>query len=98
MRWKLCFVLNKRRVCIWIPVFIPKWRPPQDWNAGDPEPFPVITGDLLKPQVVKDLQVLATMDALASSLSPALRTKLSGEIRGAAEPQLGPGVELHYGK
>lgn len=99
-KWKLCFMLGKRKICICIPVLIPKWKPPKDWTAGDPEPFPWkwVIDAKIRTEVVRDLQILATIDSLASQLSKGTRSSVQEVVMRAAKSQKLPtDVQLDIG-
>lgn len=65
--WRyICYMYDPvRRRCLWwmkIPIII-------DVRFWPPEPPPWLGGEKIRPELAQDLQVLATIDALAQTLS-----------------------------
>jgi|SRR5215216_372540 len=78
------------RICIVIPLVIIPWRPP--------EPDRWITSNLLKESFVRDLQVLASIDELASRLSSRLKKQVQNMVRQSAkeETEFPPDFGLNF--
>jgi hypothetical protein len=96
MPWYICIGPGgpfRKKICFHIPVLIRKFE-------IEPDPDPWIKSDLLKPRLVKDLQILATIDTLAEGLSSNLRGKVHETVRGLidAKQELPPEVELNFGR
>lgn len=98
MAWTLCLPLRKldnvvisKPICFEIPLLInlDQFRQPGPW----------VTSEALKENFVKDLQVLATIDVLATGLSPELRQQVQGIVRQSAESGgLPEGLNIDFGK
>jgi len=98
MAWTFCFPLRKldnvvisKPLCVEIPLLINReeFRQPGPW----------VTSESLKENFVKDLQVLATIDLLATGLSPELRQQVQGIVRRSAESGgLPEGMNIDFGK
>jgi hypothetical protein len=84
-------VVISKPICFEIPLLINQDRIPQ------PEPW--VTSEALKENFVKDLQVLASIDVLATRLSPELRQQVQGTVRRSAESGgLPEGMNIDFGK
>ena len=81
----------EKPVCFYIPVLI---------RNLDPNPDPWVKSELLKPRLVKDLQILATIDTLAEGLSSGLRGKIQEAARGLvdAKQELPSEMKINFGK
>lgn len=105
MPWIICFPVKfvtlasgrpvpiEKQICIRIPILIDKFK-------IDPEPDPWIKSDLLKPRLVKDLQILATIDTLAEGLSSGLKGRMQEAIRGLVDvkQELPAEMKLNFDK
>lgn len=87
---ELCFTISGREFWIRIPVLIER--------KPGPDPDPWITGDLIKEKFARDLQILATVDQLASGLSSGLRKQVQDMTRKSAAGGLPEGMKLDFGK
>ena len=91
-KWRLCFTIRNRRICICIPLLIdPFWR----FKLPEPEPFLEIPD--FDRDSVKHLQVLVTIDRFAAEL-PAefardIQQSVGASLRTLTQ-KLGEGVEL----
>jgi hypothetical protein len=100
MLWSICltyrFLADRieivRKLCHIIPLLVNVELIPQ------PEPW--VTSDLIKERFVKDLQVLATIDQLASRLSDEMKNHVQGTVRRLAQDSGGlpEGMELNFGE
>ncbi|MBU8975899.1 hypothetical protein JI752_007055 [Lysobacter sp. MMG2] len=70
-RFKLCLKWLKGMCVrwIWIPLYAEIWIPPIPHNDPPPGPPPWLEGEGIPRELARDLQVLATIDALAGVLS-----------------------------
>lgn len=85
MPWRFCFLphsksgISAKLVCFDIPILVRKF--PDDLRSW-------ITKGFIDEKLVKDLPVLATIDALASQLSNAtVRKTVQRAIQGAVDPK-----------
>jgi hypothetical protein len=99
--WRICFPLSreevligKKQTCFYIPIIpVSKFPRPQ------PEPWLTVGGKTV--DIAQDLQILASIAALARDLSSELgRTVQSGIEQAASsmKEKLPEGVELHFGE
>ena len=101
---RICFILHGHRYCFTIPLLIdPLWRfhihgPGPVENQG-PQPEPWVTSEGKVADWAKDLQILASVDALSHQLSGEAQKVVRGaldEALGRVKAQLPEGAELHY--
>jgi hypothetical protein len=96
MPWTICLPLPKKGevsltglICFDIPVLVRRFEIPQ----------PFFRTNLVKEKVVKDLQILATIDELASGLSSGVRKQVQDTVRRSAEAGgLPEGMKLNFGE
>lgn len=91
MPWIICFTIppTNIKICVPIPVLVDPFRKP-----GPPE---WVTG--LDKSLVKDLPILASIDALAADLSNAsLRRTLQSAVQDGVKQPGQKGVTINFGK
>jgi hypothetical protein len=90
MAWKICFKFQGKRFCFHIPLLVKRFEIP------GPEPW--VDSDLVKAKFAKDLQILATIDELATGLSPKARKQVQETVRQSVEAGgLPPDINLDFG-
>ena len=107
MSWTICVPVPKdsttidgtRRICFLIPQIVP----PSLWHLPNPPDPPFVTHPAFDPERARQLQVLATIDQVASELPAELSRDIQrsvGEQMQSLGQKLGVGIELsrHYQK
>jgi hypothetical protein len=107
MAWEVCFPIMKLKkdaeglkgetswTCVPIPVLL--WR---KWDDPGPVEGPWLISNLIKESFVRELQILSTIDQLASGLNGGLKKQVQGLVRQLAKEagELPSEMELNFGK